>query len=85
MLATYLFSIMYNTGAGMTQSPPHQIWQHPLMPELAIDGDFCHWLITSPSMSACYDHLPIVIVWDGAGIPVRFMENIVNICLKCAF
>ena len=55
------------------------------MPELAIDGDFCHWLITSPSMSACYDHLPIVIVWDGAGIPVRFMDNIVNIaCLKCA-
>ena len=65
------------------------VWQHsdslPLMPELAIDGDFCHWLITSPSMSACDDHLPIVIVWDGAGIPVRFMDNIVNIaCLKCA-
>ena len=76
MLATYLFSIMYNTGAGMTQSPPHQIWQHPLMPELAIDGDFCR-----PSMSACYDHLPIIIVWDAAGIPVRFKVNIT--CLKC--
>ena len=71
MLANYLFSIMYNTGAGMTKSWPHQIWQLSLMPELAIDGDFCH-----PSMSTCYDDLPIVIVWDAAGIPVRYKVNI---------
>ena len=71
MLANYLLSIIYKTGAAMTMSRPHQIWQLPLIPELAIDGD-----LSTCSLSTCYDHLPIVIVWDAAGIPVRFKVNI---------